>query len=103
MIFPDARLDAELALDQILPGMPFLIHLMANSQATIYAREIVADELTAMIGNDLFPEPPTEQRLKIHLQHDADFHFRRERTGENRAREAFKQKTGIKLNDRRFG
>jgi hypothetical protein len=59
MIFTNARLNTKLAFNQVLQGMAFLLHFMMNAKTPIGARECVALELAAMIGDRLFSQPPT--------------------------------------------
>ena len=88
-------MNAELALDQVLPGVAFFIEVMANAQALIDAGEIVADELASVVRDQLFPKSPAQQRLKIDVQNYTDLLFRRERAGEDGAGETLQQRAGI--------
>lgn len=56
VVFTEPRLNAELALNQVLPGMAFRIQLVPNAQPPIDALESVADELTAVIGGHRCPQ-----------------------------------------------
>ena len=47
-ILAEPGLNAELALDQILPGMALVIHLVTYAQSLIGADPIVISELTAV-------------------------------------------------------
>jgi hypothetical protein len=53
-----------LAFYQILPRPPFFIHLVTNAESLIDAYPVAVYELTAMIGDDFFPQSPRQQRLK---------------------------------------
>src|SRR5262249_8897813 len=65
IIFAHPGLNTEMALDQILPGVALLVHVMANAQPLIDAREIVTDELAAMVGDDFLAQSPLQERLKV--------------------------------------
>ena len=44
----------------------------------IDALEIVAGELAAVVGDHVFPKPPTQQRLEVDVQDHANLLFGRE-------------------------
>src|SRR5215475_14957198 len=67
LIFAEPGFDPEITLDQVLPRMPFGIHVMMDAEPLIDAREIVADELASVIRDQLFPKSPAKQRLKIDM------------------------------------
>lgn len=91
VIFAKSSLNSKLTLDQILPGMPFVVHVVTNAEPLIDALEIVADELASMIGDYFFPQPPTQQRMEIDVQDHADPLLGRERAGEDGSGKALQQ------------
>jgi hypothetical protein len=82
-ILAEPGLNTELALDQILPGMAFIIHLVTYAQSLIGADPIVISELTAVIGDDVFPQSPLQERLKVNVQEHTGFLIRRQRAGKD--------------------
>src|SRR5262245_21862312 len=72
VIFTESSLNSELAFYQIAPRLPFLIHLVTSAEPLIDALEIVAIELTSVIGDYFLPQPPTQQRVEIDVQDHAD-------------------------------
>jgi hypothetical protein len=55
LIFAEPGFDPEITLDQVLPRMPFGIHVMMDAEPFIDADPIVISELTAMIRDHFFP------------------------------------------------
>ena len=91
MIFAKPGLNPEIALNQILPGLAFVIHLMTDAQSFIDADPIVISELATMIGDDFFPKSPTQQSLKVNVQKHTGFLIRRQRAGEDSSGKALQQ------------
>src|SRR5262245_19505091 len=77
-ILAEPGLNAELAPDQILPGMAFVIHLVTYAQSLIGSDPIVISELTAVIGDDFLPQSPLQERLKVNVQEHTGFLIRRQ-------------------------
>ena len=55
LIFAEPGFDPEITLDQVLPRMPFGVHVMTDAEPFIDADPIVISELTAMVRHDFFP------------------------------------------------
>src|SRR4051794_35430136 len=70
MILAHPGLDAELALDQVLPRMPFLIHLVVDEQAAVDSLESVAVKDLPMIRDNLVPTAPLHERQVIKSEDD---------------------------------
>jgi hypothetical protein len=55
LIFAEPGFDPEITLDQVLPRMPFGIHLMKDAESFIDTDPIVISELPAMVRNYFCP------------------------------------------------
>lgn len=91
VIFTQAGLNAELALDEVLPRMTLLIHLVLNEESLVDARESRALELTAVITDDLLPTAPLQQRQVIDSEDDSQVLPPGQRAGKDRSGESFQQ------------
>jgi hypothetical protein len=63
--------------------MAFVIHLVTYAQSLIGADPIVIPELTAVIGDDFFPQFPLQERLKVNVQEHTGFLIRRHQSPRN--------------------
>ena len=91
MILTHASLNAELTFDQVLPRMPFLVHLMVDEKSAVDSLESVAIEDLAVVGDDLIPTAPLREGQVIKAKDHAQVLTARQRAGKDGAREAFQK------------